>query len=277
LTPPITEFRQNGMHRLIPSRYSETGTVLEDVATDETLLADAARLDATTNERIHGEFFGLAGISSFELIYGIPNAHIVRAAFLHPGPHGARFSDATRGAWYAAKAVDTSIAEISYHKARRLSEIFTRPFTRSNRQTSMRTVFSPNPCPSAMCRRKNSRRSCSRSRQTESFIRACDTKAEHAWRVFVRPSSISRAARSGMRFTSAQRRADIRRKFGLRLRRASATIVKHPSGAKAVCHFVRFAIRLKPSLFKKDFFGWLQSYTGWQASFFHHFRASGGR
>lgn len=123
MTPPITEFRQIGMHRLIPSRYSETGTVLEDVATDETLLADAARLDAATNERIHGELFGLAGISSFELVYGIPNAHIVRAAFLHPGPHGARFSDATRGAWYAAKAVDTSIAEIAYHKARRLSEI----------------------------------------------------------------------------------------------------------------------------------------------------------
>lgn len=123
MTPPIRDFRRNGMHRLIPSRFSETGTVLEEVATDETTLADAARLDAATNERIHGEHEGLSGISAFELVYGIPNAHIVRAAFLHPGPFGARFSDSSRGAWYAAVAIETSIAEVGYHKAKRLSEM----------------------------------------------------------------------------------------------------------------------------------------------------------
>ncbi|HZP07481.1 MAG TPA: RES family NAD+ phosphorylase [Terracidiphilus sp.] len=121
--PPVQEFRQSGMHRLIPSRYSETGTVLEDVTTSEAMLADAARLDAATNERIHGELNGLSGISSYELVYGVPNSHIVRAAFLHPGPFGARFNDATRGAWYAAKKVETSIAEVAYHKAKRLSEM----------------------------------------------------------------------------------------------------------------------------------------------------------
>jgi hypothetical protein len=123
LTPPIREFRQQGMHRLIPSRYSETGTVLEDVAGDEAMLADAARLDAATNERIQGELYGLSGISHFELVYGIPNAHIIRAAFLHPGPFGSRLNDTTRGAWYAARRVDTSIAEVAYHKSKRLSEI----------------------------------------------------------------------------------------------------------------------------------------------------------
>jgi RES domain-containing protein len=123
LTPPIREFRQKGMHGLIPSRYSETGTVLEEVAADEAMLVDAARLDAATNERIQGELYGLSGISHFELVYGIPNAHIIRAAFLHPGPWGSRFNDTTRGAWYAAKAVETSIAEVAYHKAKRLSEM----------------------------------------------------------------------------------------------------------------------------------------------------------
>jgi RES domain-containing protein len=111
------------MHRLIPSRYSETGTVLEDVASDEAMLADAARLDAATNERVHGELYGLSGISNFELIYGIANAQIVRAAFLHPGPFGSRFNDTTRGAWYAAQKVETSIAEVAYHKAKRLAEM----------------------------------------------------------------------------------------------------------------------------------------------------------
>lgn len=123
MTPPVRELRQSGLHRLIPSRYSETGTVLEDVTTSEAMLADAARLDAATNERIHGELCGLSGISSYELVYGVPNAHIIRAAFLHPGPFGARFNDATRGAWYAARNVETSIAEVAYHKAKRLSEM----------------------------------------------------------------------------------------------------------------------------------------------------------
>jgi hypothetical protein len=111
------------MHRLIPARYSETGTVLEEVTDDEEMLADAARLDAATNERVQGELHGLSGISSFELVYGIPNAHIIRAAFLHPGPSGHRFNDSTRGAWYAAKTAKTSIVEVAYHKAKRLSEM----------------------------------------------------------------------------------------------------------------------------------------------------------
>ncbi|HEX3941629.1 MAG TPA: RES family NAD+ phosphorylase [Acidobacteriaceae bacterium] len=123
LLPPVREFRQRGMHRLIPARYNETGTVLEEVAEDDAALRDAALLDAATNERIHGESYGLSGISQFELVYGIPNAQIIRAAFLHPGPFGARFNDTTRGAWYAARRVETSIAEVAYHKARRLMEI----------------------------------------------------------------------------------------------------------------------------------------------------------
>jgi RES domain-containing protein len=111
------------MHRLIASRYSESGTVLEEVTDSEAMLADAARLDGATNERIQGEAYGLSGISHFELVYGIPNSHIIRAAFLHPGPFGSRFNDTTRGAWYAAEAVETSVAEVTYHKAKRLAEM----------------------------------------------------------------------------------------------------------------------------------------------------------
>lgn len=111
------------MHRLIPSKYSETGTVLEEVTDDDQMLRDAALLDAATNERIKGELSGLSGITQFELVYGIPNAHIIRAAFLHPGPFGSRFNDTTRGAWYAGDSVDTSVAEVAYHKKKRLAEI----------------------------------------------------------------------------------------------------------------------------------------------------------
>ena len=108
------------------------------------MLADAARLDAATNERISGELNGLSGISHFELVYGIPNAHIIRAAFLHPGPFGSRFNDTTRGAWYAAKKVETSIAEVAYHKSKRLSEMVVPglPYERPNEEVSTyATVF----------------------------------------------------------------------------------------------------------------------------------------
>jgi hypothetical protein len=111
------------MHRLIPSRYSNGGTVLDDIADDDDMLEKIIRLDGATNDRIQGEQFGLAGISTYELVYGIPNAQIVRAAFLHPSPTGARFNDSTRGSWYAADKLETSLAEVSYHKAKRLADI----------------------------------------------------------------------------------------------------------------------------------------------------------
>lgn len=124
MIPPVEPFTLPGMHRLISSKYSQSGTVLEDVTHTDDDLAVATALDAATNDRVLGETGGLAGISPFELVYGFPNAHIIRAAFLHPNKAGgSRFNDATRGAWYAAEEVETCIAEVAWHRARRLSDI----------------------------------------------------------------------------------------------------------------------------------------------------------
>jgi hypothetical protein len=123
LTPPVTPFIWDASHRLIPSRYSEEGTVLADITDSEAMLEDIVLLDGATNDRIQGEQQGLIGISTYELVYGIPNAHIVNAAFTHTNEAGSRFSDHTRGAWYAADELQTSLAEVTYHKARRLAEI----------------------------------------------------------------------------------------------------------------------------------------------------------
>jgi RES domain-containing protein len=111
------------MHRLIPSRYSEAGTVLGDVVESDAMLDDVILIDGATNDRIQGELHGLIGISTYELVYGIPNAHIVNAAFTHTNEFGSRFNDQSRGAWYAADELETSLAEVTYHKARRLAEI----------------------------------------------------------------------------------------------------------------------------------------------------------
>lgn len=87
------------------------------------MLADIILLDGATNDRIQGEQQGLVGISTYELVYGIPNAHIVNAAFTHTYEAGSRFNDSTRGAWYSGEELETSLAEVTYHKARRLAEI----------------------------------------------------------------------------------------------------------------------------------------------------------
>ncbi len=121
--PPRRTVQYRGMHRLIPSLYSRDETVLSEIADNETTLEDVILLDGVTNDRIQGEQRGLAGIGIHELVYGIPNAHIVNAAFTHAGMSGGRFNDATRGAWYAADELNTSVAEVAYHKARRLAEI----------------------------------------------------------------------------------------------------------------------------------------------------------
>jgi hypothetical protein len=122
LKPPLSAFDET-FHRLIPSRYSEGGTVLEDIADNAKMLQDLVLLDGATNDRIQGEQQGVAGISTYELVYGIPNAHVVNAAFTHTNEAGSRFNDQIRGAWYAADELETSLAEVTYHKARRLAEI----------------------------------------------------------------------------------------------------------------------------------------------------------
>ena len=108
VTPPLQGFNLDRMHRLIPSRFSGGESVLTEIAGDDAMLADLMLLDGATNDRIQGEQHGLSGISSYELVYGIPHAQIIRAAFLHAGPFGSRFNDATRGAWYAAVMLETS-------------------------------------------------------------------------------------------------------------------------------------------------------------------------
>jgi hypothetical protein len=108
-------------HRLIPAKYG-TRSVLEDLALPPQTISDLTELDAATNERKVAERGGNLAISPRELLYGVPEAHIVNAAFTHPGPAGGRFNNAHRGAWYAGVALETSIQEVAYHKRRFLRD-----------------------------------------------------------------------------------------------------------------------------------------------------------
>lgn len=110
-----------GTHRLIPAKYSGE-TVLETLPLPALVLADLSELDAATNERKIAEHGRNPKIGPGELLYGIPEAHIVNAAFSHPGPQGGRFHGSQRGAWYAGVQIETSIAEVAFHKRRFLRE-----------------------------------------------------------------------------------------------------------------------------------------------------------
>ena len=116
-------FEWRDSHRLISSIYNEQGTALSELAGNAKELADLLLLDSATDDRIQSEHRGSIGISTFELVYAIPNAHVVNAAYTHPNESGGRFNDYTRGAWYAADCQEAAIAEVVYHKSRRLNDI----------------------------------------------------------------------------------------------------------------------------------------------------------
>ncbi len=120
---PITDLRVKDTHRLIASKYSETGTVLSRLTPNAATLNHLLELDDATNDRFLGEEGLLPGIGIHELVYGIRYAHIVNAAFTHASPSGGRFNSPARGAWYASLERSTSIAEIAFHKLRALEEI----------------------------------------------------------------------------------------------------------------------------------------------------------
>lgn len=123
MPPRATRLDRDNTHRLIPARYAEEKSVLSRIIQKEAHLADLFELDGATNERLLGEANLLPGITVHELVFGVPNFHIINAAFTHPNPQGGRFNTPDRGAWYAAFELDTSQAEVAHHFGEALREI----------------------------------------------------------------------------------------------------------------------------------------------------------
>ncbi len=124
MPPRVTQLHQDDTHRLVPARYSEGGeSVLARLTSDTQHLHDLFQLEGATNERLLGEANLLPGITVHELVFGIPNWHIVNAAFTHARPEGSRFNGADRGAWYSAFTLDTAQAEVAFHFSQGLREV----------------------------------------------------------------------------------------------------------------------------------------------------------
>jgi len=103
-------------HRLIPSRFPPI-QVFETVASADDLLA-VIELEGWTNDRLVQQ--RLSRLPRSEWVFGTPNASVVMASFLHAAPTGLRFTSGDLGAWYAAFAVNTAIAEVSHHLRREM-------------------------------------------------------------------------------------------------------------------------------------------------------------
>ncbi|MFZ1416518.1 MAG: RES family NAD+ phosphorylase [Defluviicoccus sp.] len=124
VSPPLSLIRQFDTHRLIPSKYSDNNdSVLTRIADDDAHLRDIFDLDNATNDRLLSEHDRRPGIGLGELVFGVPSYRIVNAAFCHAHPFGSRFNGPDRGAWYGGFAIETSIAEVGFHKRIELAEI----------------------------------------------------------------------------------------------------------------------------------------------------------
>jgi hypothetical protein len=122
--PPVSLVRQFDTHRLVPSRHLPRGdSVLVDIADDDAHLQAIFALDAATNDRLLAEHQVLPGIGLEELVFAVPHAAVVNAAFCHANPLGSRFSGPDRGAWYAAFELATSQAEVGFHRSVQLAEV----------------------------------------------------------------------------------------------------------------------------------------------------------
>lgn len=121
MTPAVVHLRRADTHRLIPSRYPPVG-VFDAIATPDDLPV-ILELEGWTNDRISTELGVLHLLPKGEWAVGTPNATVVMAAFCHPHPDGGRFSEPSLGAWYAARDLNTAIAETVFHKTQELAEI----------------------------------------------------------------------------------------------------------------------------------------------------------
>jgi hypothetical protein len=124
MLPPTTSIKQNDTHRLIPAKYIDRDeTVLARLTRDRDELKDLFALEGATNDRLIGEAGLLPGITVRDLVFGVPHAHVVNAAFTHANPWGNRFNGPDRGAWYGGFSRKTAEIEVAFHRAMELREI----------------------------------------------------------------------------------------------------------------------------------------------------------
>ncbi|HEY7298626.1 MAG TPA: RES family NAD+ phosphorylase [Xanthobacteraceae bacterium] len=108
--------------RLVATARLRDPVLLSLVESDE--LHALAEIESATSGRLRAQAHGADRLDRRELVHGIPHANIVNAAFSYWLPKSRnRFNGPGRGAWYAALALETCVAEVSFHIERELANI----------------------------------------------------------------------------------------------------------------------------------------------------------
>lgn len=116
---PVVALDWENQYRIISSEFPPIN-FFEQLVEPE-LMDELYYIESLTNERLRDEAGDISLVTAEDRISG-PGSTPVMAAFTHASSHcPSRFSDGTYGVYYAAKTLETAIAETRYHRARFLS------------------------------------------------------------------------------------------------------------------------------------------------------------
>jgi hypothetical protein len=122
LSPLVTHITQDRTVRLIATARKRE-PVLSKLASEDELDA-LAEIEGATSGRLLAEERGADKLDRRELVFGVPHARFINAAFCYYLPKALnRFNGPGRGAWYAALAAETCVAEVTFHMNRELAAI----------------------------------------------------------------------------------------------------------------------------------------------------------
>ena len=83
---------------------------------DDDDLAALAEIEGATNTRLIAQERGIEKTDAHELVFGVPHAVFINAAFAYSRPRELnRFNGPGRGAWYAGLDVATCLKEVGFH------------------------------------------------------------------------------------------------------------------------------------------------------------------
>jgi len=111
-TPPVSTVHWSPSWRLVPSRFPPIG--LFDRVADASDLEAVFAIENLTNARLRDEVGELQLVPENERQSG-PGTTPIMASFTHLGD-GGRFDDGNYGVYYAAKDIETALAETRHHR-----------------------------------------------------------------------------------------------------------------------------------------------------------------
>lgn len=101
------------VYRIVPSIFPPV-SIFDRIA-EPADLEIVFQIEAMPNDRLREEAGDISLVPLADRVVG-PGSTPIMAAFTHLNPDGGRFTDATFGAYYAAREIDTAVAETKHHR-----------------------------------------------------------------------------------------------------------------------------------------------------------------